>query len=78
MLADLDETLEACTGLLTLNVNGCIGLYRLALATQTEMLRLEAAGCKQMRRIICGSAALEVCMAQSCQLLQVKSCAIPP
>ncbi len=72
MLAGLDESLAACTSLLTLNVNGCISLFRLLLDAQTEMLRLEAAGCRQMRRIVCGSAALEVCMVQSCQLLEVE------
>ncbi|CAL8462377.1 g1910 [Coccomyxa elongata] len=69
-LTGLDDSLAGCTNLLTLNVNGCIGLFRLALLDHTAMERLEASGCKQLRTIECGSTALEVCMAQSCQVLE--------
>ncbi|BDA46237.1 probable EIN3-binding F-box protein 1 [Coccomyxa sp. Obi] len=69
-LTGLDESLAGCTSLLTLNVNGCISLFRLALLDHTGMARLEASGCKQLRTVECGSTALEVCMAQSCQVLE--------
>lgn len=69
-LTGLDASLAGCTNLQTLNVNGCIGLFRLALLDHTGIARLEASGCKQLRSIVCGSTALEVCMAQSCQVLE--------
>lgn len=73
VVAGLDDYLAGCTRLLSLNANGCIGLVRLALGAHTELERLEAAGCQQLRSIVCGSAALSICSVQSCHRLEVRN-----
>ena len=70
--AGLQEIETACLGLQSVNLNGCVTIFRVALEQQPQLERLEASGCKGMRNVISNSSLLRSCFLQSCPRLAVR------
>lgn len=67
-----------CPGLQSINVNGCVTLFRLALEQQPLLERMEASGCKALRHGASSSNVLRACFLQSCPRLVVSLCSTVP
>ena len=69
--AGIPEVEAGCPELRSINVNGCVTLFRLALEQQPLLERMEASGCKALRHAASSSNVLKSCFLQSCPRLVV-------
>ena len=76
--AGIPEVEAGCQGLQSINVNGCVTLFRLALEQQPLLERMEASGCKALRHAASSSSVLRACFLQSCPRLVVSLCSTVP
>ena len=76
--AGIPEVEAGCPGLQSINVNGCVTLFRLALEQQPLLERMEASGCKALRHAVSSSSVLRACFLQSCPRLVVSLCSTVP
>ena len=70
--AGIPEVEAGCLELQSINMNGCVTLFRLALEQQPVLERMEASGCKALRHAASSSSVLRACFLQSCPRLVVK------
>ena len=70
--AGVQEIEAGCPELRSMNLNGCMTLFRLALEHQPRLERVEASGCKGLRNVISNSSTLGSCYLQACPRLAVR------
>ncbi len=77
LFTGLPEIETGCPELRSINLNGCMTLFRLALEQQPQLDRVEASGCKALRIVISNSSVLGSCYLQACPRLAVSLSTLP-